>query len=663
MSRVAPVRPTPAGAVAPAWRRPWRATSWRLLVGLVTVAVAVLAVLAVGLDREHGHRTLRGLVAEAELVSELLLEVELAPAGALADRLPADALGRIDRGVRHLQHEGRLIGLQLWDADGHLLYSDSADPEPLSDDEQELLGLVLGGEPQVEMEHDEDRAEPTATVLLEAEAVDDSPSGLVAEVLLPQDQVTAAYAAATRRLWGGAALLLAGLTVAAVVMRRRALRREHESRHDALTGLGNRTALAEQAAALLVPRRRTADPVAPVALLLLDLDGFKTVNDTLGHAVGDRLLVEVAATLRTAVRPGDAVTRLGGDEFAVLLRDMPDAAAALVAAEGISTALHRPFGVDGVTLEVGASVGVAVSPEHGTDLDGLLRRADVAMYQAKREGGGARLYDEASDPHDSARLGLLSQLRTAIESGQLRLHFQPKVSLREGRPVGFEALVRWQHPEHGLLGPGEFLPLAERTALMRPLTSWVLRTAVARCAAWRAAGWEVDVAVNIAPGSLLEPGFTAEVVEVLAGAGLPGAALELEITETAVMVDPVRAAETLQRLQAVGVAVSLDDFGAGYTSLAYLRSLPVRRLKIDRGFVTHLLEEPKDEAVARSVVALGHDLGLTVVAEGVETAGVEQRLRELGCDEAQGYLLARPMPADEVEGWLTAHARGLSARR
>ena len=433
------------------------------------------------------------------------------------------------------------------------------------------------GEAQVELEHDDNREVPTATVLVQPEP-GGVPSGLVAEVLLPQDEVTAALASSSRRLYA---------------------------------------------------------------------------------AAGDRLLVEVAAALGATVRASDLVVRLGGDEFAVLLRDVPGADAAVGAGQAVGAALQRSFLVDEVALEVGGSIGVAVSPQHGHDLEGLLRRADVAMYRAKRDGGGVRLYDEASDPHDKQQLGLLSRLRTAIETDQLRLHFQPKLALRQGQTVGFEALVRWQHPELGLLAPAAFVPLAERTGLIRPLTTWVLRAALRQCAQWRAQGWEIGVAVNIAPVTLLDPDLPAHLTALLAESGVPGTALELEITETAVMVDPLRAAETLRRLRVLGVAVSIDDFGAGYTSLSYLKSLPVAALKIDRGFVTQLLESPEDEAVARSVVGLAHDLGLTVVAEGVETAGVRQRLLELGCDEIQGFLLARPMPGEDVAGWLLAQQGGV----
>ena len=552
-------------------------TSRRLLAVALGLVVLALAGLLTALERQQADRTLQQVVADAELINELLLEVDLTGREGSGRGLDPQVEARIDRGVRLLERDGRLVGLQLLTGDGQVVYSDSDEPEELSPDERGLLAAVLMGEAQVELEHDDNREVPTATVLVQPEP-GGVPSGLVAEVLLPQDEVTAALASSSRRLYA---------------------------------------------------------------------------------AAGDRLLVEVAAALGATVRASDLVVRLGGDEFAVLLRDVPGADAAVGAGQAVGAALQRSFLVDEVALEVGGSIGVAVSPQHGHDLEGLLRRADVAMYRAKRDGGGVRLYDEASDPHDKQQLGLLSRLRTAIETDQLRLHFQPKLALRQGQTVGFEALVRWQHPELGLLAPAAFVPLAERTGLIRPLTTWVLRAALRQCAQWRAQGWEIGVAVNIAPVTLLDPDLPAHLTALLAESGVPGTALELEITETAVMVDPLRAAETLRRLRVLGVAVSIDDFGAGYTSLSYLKSLPVAALKIDRGFVTQLLESPEDEAVARSVVGLAHDLGLTVVAEGVETAGVRQRLLELGCDEIQGFLLARPMPGDDVPGWLLAQHGGV----
>ncbi|TFV53829.1 bifunctional diguanylate cyclase/phosphodiesterase [Blastococcus sp. TF02A-35] len=635
-------------------------SSWRFLaVGLV-LAVLAVAGFALNLQQRERERAFDHAITDAGVVSELLVEVELSSGDGVVSTLSTAVLTRIDRGVAHLRDGGRLVGLQLWTRDGRLLYSDSVRPDPLSPSEQALLADVLAGRPRVEFEQDESRSAPTATVLIAPDRPDGQPAGLVAEILLPEDAVATQLREATVRLLLTVGVLLLGLVVVATTSRRRMLRREHRASHDTLTGLGNRSLLLQED--LSGGPRGLPDHAA---LLLLDLEGFKEVNDGLGHVVGDHLLIAVADVLRAAVRSDDVVTRLGDDEFAVLLRDVPDADAAQERARAIGARLERPFTVDGVTLEIGVSVGLALHPEHGEDAAALLRRADMALHRAKLEGGGIRLFDPADDRNDGAQLQLLAELRGAIDNGDLRLHFQPKVALRTGRTMGFEALVRWQHPERGLLGPGAFVPAAERTALMRPLTQWVLREAVRRCAGWRAEGWEVDVAVNVAPATLLDPEFPARVNELLAAEQLPGHALELEMTETAAMVDPRRTAETLRRLQAMGVRVSIDDFGAGYTSLSYLKTLPVSALKIDRGFVTHLLEEGADEAVTRTVVQLAHDLGLTVVAEGVETAEVRQRLLELGCDEAQGYFIARPMEPDAVPGWLreaAAAARPADAR-
>jgi diguanylate cyclase (GGDEF)-like protein len=625
-------------------------TSWRSLAVGLSLAVVGVGALAVNYQEHETERTLDHVVVDASIINELLVELELPEDVAGMDTLPDSVKMRIDQGVEHLQAGGRLVGLQLWTRDGRLLYSDSEDPDPLSAEQVALLGKVLAGEPQVEFEHETGRP-PTATILSEPDGGNHLPSGLVSEILLPQDAVTAQLESASTRLYAVTGLLLVALAALAVGARRRLVRREHDALHDPLTGLGNRALLALEARTL--PGRSRGTEV-PTALLLLDLDGFKEVNDSLGHAVGDRLLVVVAGALSGSVRAGDVVTRLGGDEFAVLLRDVPDHRAAMHRAKEILERVERPFAVDGVTLEVGVSAGMAVHPDHGGDLATLLRRADIAMYRAKREGGGIRVHDEVADARDDGQLALLAELRGAIDAGDLRLHFQPKVELRTGRTMGFEALVRWQHPQRGLLAPGAFLPAAERTALMRPLTDWVLREAVRCCAGWRAEGWDIDVAVNVAPATLLDPDFPARVTELLAAEALPGHALELEITETAAMVDPQRTADTLRRLQAMGVRVSIDDFGAGFTSLSHLKTLPVSALKIDRGFVTHLLENSADEAVTRTVVQLAHDLGLTVVAEGVETEEVRRRLMELGCDEAQGYLIARPMDPAAVRGWLAA---------
>ncbi|WP_336921994.1 putative bifunctional diguanylate cyclase/phosphodiesterase [Aquipuribacter sp. SD81] len=621
--------------------------TWRALAALLVVAVLGLVLGAVALERQESRRLFDDLVAEAQLVVDAAVEPGLDRTDPVGDLRAGPHHDRVLAAVDHLVEKGRVVGVQVLGPDGAVLLSDHSDGDPLSADELALLDAVTTRGPQVVFERDEGR-EPTATVLVRPDVLPVD-SGVVVEVLLAQDTVAAALRDTARRLYGASGALVVVMVLVVVGVRRRAVAREHESLHDPLTGLGNRALLGRAAGDLL---RRRGPAHEQSALLVLDLDGFKLVNDSLGHAVGDRLLELVARALAGAVRPGDTVVRLGGDEFAVLASRLPTTEAALVVADSVERAVRQPFDVDGVSLEVGVSVGVAVSPADGDDLGTLLRRADVAMYQAKRDGGGSRRYDEAADPHDADQLRLLSDLRTAITEGQLRLYFQPKVAVRESRTVAFEALVRWEHPAHGLLQPAQFVPLAERTALMRPLTWWVLREAVRRCADWQAAGHDVGVAVNISPQTLLDPDLPLTVVDLLAETGLSGSLLELEITETAVMAEPERALDTLRRLQALGVSVAIDDFGAGYTSLSYLKTLPVNSLKIDRRFVTHLLEDARDEAVARSVVMLGHDLGMTVVAEGVETPGVRDRLRELGCDEVQGFLLARPMAADEVDGWL-----------
>ncbi len=655
--RMASTRADPRGR--PGWDR---VASFRLPAGALMskralVVVLLIGYLAVGgaavvLERQLERQVHDALVAEAELIVHTTVEVDL-PATTRVG-LTAAQRSRLDSAVDHLKDEGHLEGLHLYDERGRLLWADIAEPEPLSTDETARLDRVRGGEPQVLFEHEEGRAR-SATVLVAFDPAEDGEGGeggetaQVAEVLLPQQQAAHQLHLVRRGVYAAVALFLVLLSGVMVLGRRRMLQREHEATHDPLTRLGNRAMLA--AAFRQVPDRSAAD--GDIALLMLDLDGFKVINDTLGHPVGDHLLVSVATALRKAVRPDDLVVRLGGDEFAVMLTNLRDTAAALTVAAHVHAALQQPHDLAGVTLEVGASIGVVASTSTSFTLPDLMRCADVAMYKAKQDGGGVRLYDEADDPHDVEQLGLLADLRRAITAGELRLLYQPKVTARGRRTVGFEALVRWEHPRRGLLAPDVFIPLAEKTALLWPLTAWVLANALQDCARWRAAGWDVGVAVNIAPSTLLDPGLPGAVLAALAEVGLPGQALELEITETAVMVDPSRAATTLSHLRAMGVAVAIDDFGAGYTSLSYLKTLPVCSLKIDRGFITHLLEDSKDAAVARSVISLGHELGLTVVAEGVESEAVCGRLRELGCDELQGYHLARPMDPTHILGWLT----------
>jgi diguanylate cyclase (GGDEF)-like protein len=418
---------------------------------------------------------------------------------------------------------------------------------------------------------------------------------------------------------------------------------------DELTGLGNRALMAQELSTAL-DRRRDDDEVA---LVLIDLDRFKEINDTLGHHYGDRLLQLVGPRLVPGLRPEDVVARLGGDEFAVLLPGVTGPEQAQEVALRLHGSLLDTFDVDGVALSVEASMGIAVSGFHGADATVLLQRADMAMYSAKRRIGGVRLFDASMDTHSPERLQLLGELRLALQRRELVLHFQPKVSLPSGRCVGFEALVRWQHPTRGMVPPDQFISLAEGTGLIEPLTRYVLGLALEQCAAWRAAGHEnLPVAVNVSARNLLESDLVEVVQGLLRLHGVPASCLVLEVTESAVMADPDKAVEVLTRLHALGVAVALDDFGAGYTSLAQLRTLPLHELKIDRQFVTDMATRGDDEMIVRSIVELGHNLGLKLVAEGVEDAASAARLVASGCESAQGYHFARPIPSAALPAWL-----------
>ena len=446
--------------------------------------------------------------------------------------------------------------------------------------------------------------------------------------------------------------LLAQLALEGAVVvdnaRLRAVER-HEASHDALTGLLNRRAFLERLERALEDAGRNG---SSVAVLLLDLDRFKEVNDYLGHLRGDELLVDVAERLRVSTRAGDVLARLGGDEFAFMLTTGASRRGAEVVAGKVAAVLEGPFELGEHVLYVDASVGVACYPEHASDATGLLQRADVAMYAAKRSGVGHEVYDPGVEGRAAEALGLLGDLRRALQSpSELRLHYQPKIDLRTGHVSGVEALVRWAHARHGLLGPDRFVPLAEETGLIRSLTAFVVPEALAQLGAWRSQGMELRVAVNVSARDVVDRDLPAKVASWLAGAGVDGRCLVVEVTERTVMDDRTTTANALQRLRELGVQVSLDDFGTGYSSLAYLESLPVDEIKIDRQF---LRLGRSRRSVIRSIIALGHDLDMRVVAEGVETAEHAEWLTRMGCDEAQGYHFARPLPALELERWVAS---------
>ncbi|MFC9078139.1 putative bifunctional diguanylate cyclase/phosphodiesterase [Streptomyces sp. NPDC057062] len=431
--------------------------------------------------------------------------------------------------------------------------------------------------------------------------------------------------------------------------------RAEEQLRDPLTGLPNRQWLLARTWTALDDAERLG---ARAALMLIDLDRFRSVNDTLGHLAGDRLLLQIAERLRLALPRGAEAARLGGDEFAVLLPVADSTTSASRAARNLVAALSSPLDLDGLTLVLEASAGVAVFPDHALDAEGLLRRADVAMYQAKRDRTGVEVYESKRDSNTPDRLGLLGDLRRALDAHEVQLHYQPKVRF-DGHVAGLEALVRWVHPERGRVPPDEFIAIAESSGLMPHLTEYVLETALGQVARWRAQGLKVPVAVNVSPRDVHSPGFAGAVAARLARHGVPAGALQLEITEHVLLEDPQRAADTLAALAGHGVKMSLDDFGTGYSSLVHLRRLPVSELKIDRSFVARLAVDVEDAEIVRCTVDLAHSLGLLVIAEGVEDDETWERLRDLGCDAVQGWLVAAAMPAEETTAWLLARgARG-----
>ena len=423
---------------------------------------------------------------------------------------------------------------------------------------------------------------------------------------------------------------------------------QHQALHDALTNLLNRSLLQNR---LYQALRVAQSAGAPVALLLMDLDRFKEVNDTLGHHCGDLLLQHVGAHVSGALRTTDTVARLGGDEFAVLLPET-DERGAIAAAQKILQALATPMLMDGRQFEVRSSIGIALYPEHGADAATLLRRADVAMYTAKRAGSGHALYDLLHDEHNPARLMLASELRHAITRDELVLHYQPEVAMCDGRVQRVEALVRWQHPQRGLIAPTEFIPLAEEIGLITALTQWVLETALRQCSAWRDAGYTLGVAVNLSVRTLHDPSFPDTVAWLLRRYGVAPAMLTLEITESTLMSKPAQARAVLTRLAEQGIAIAIDDFGTGYSSLGHLRRLPVEEIKIDKSFVLGMTADAKDTAIVRSIVDMSRHLGLRVVAEGIEDRASWDALAGMGCAMAQGYYLSRPLPAPALQQWL-----------
>jgi diguanylate cyclase (GGDEF)-like protein len=485
------------------------------------------------------------------------------------------------------------------------------------------------------------------------------PSDGSAELWLPYAPIAASIerqngkiqimlAAGLLLLWG---TLLTVVSLASQRLRRQAAEKEEQALSDGLTGLPNRTMFTDLVQSTLsgAGRRKHAG-----AVMLMDLDRFKDVNDTLGHHNGDLLLQRIASRLDSVLRNTATVARLGGDEFAILLTDAGDRQQVVPVVRRILKVLEEPVVVGGLALQVEASIGIAMFPEHGRTVDAVMRAADVAMYVTKEQRSGYEFYDEQRHEHrhDAGRLALIGELRRAMDETELVLFYQPKVALRDGKVKGVEALARWHHPERGLLSPDEFIPLAERSNLLRPMTLYLIDTALRQANSWRSKGFDISVAVNLSMQNMLDLRLPNDLARLLTSWRLPAGSLELEITESTIMADHRRATTILSRLSKMGVRLSIDDFGTGYSSLAYLQELPVDAIKIDKSFVMEMHQDAGNATIVQSTVDLGHNLGLEVVAEGVETVESYNTLARLGCDYAQGYFLSRPLSPEKMSIWL-----------
>lgn len=426
-------------------------------------------------------------------------------------------------------------------------------------------------------------------------------------------------------------------------------RLEYLANHDPLTSLPNRTLFYKHMRESL----EGSGASRRMALLLIDLDRFKEINDTLGHIAGDKVLKQLGPRLE--VELGDTpgmVARLGGDEFAIFLPNIRNRQHGIVMAHRFLDCVCQVFEIEGVQTEISASIGVALAPDHANDASTLMRYADVAMYHAKHRLKGISLYDSEFDSHTPKRLALMGALGAATREDQLFLQYQPKVDLSTGEAFGFEALIRWNHPTMGFVPPSEFVPIAEMSSLIYAMSSWVLEQTIKQCAQWRDQGYDMVCAMNLSARNLLDDRIVTDLKRFLDKYQLAGSSLEMEITESTLMSDPERAEAALEKIAKLGVSLAIDDFGTGYSSLAYLKRLPVKTLKIDGSFVQGMLTDDQDEIIVNSTIQLAHNLGLSIVAEGVETDDVYKRLKELGCDKVQGYYIARPLDADKVVDWM-----------
>jgi diguanylate cyclase (GGDEF)-like protein len=646
-----------------------------------TASAAAMIVLGTVLARVEASqiraRALANARGSASIFADVGLRSYLRPSD-VTNGVAPQHLSELDGVFRAALADGRIARVKIWSPDGRVVYSDDHSligrTFPMATDLRE----ALEGHPSSDvssLDKAENIAEQRFGQLLEVylplRFTAAGPPAGVFELYVPYRPIAGVIATDTRWLYliilGF--LLLLWLALSRMVLgASRRLRRDAEdlrqhaeaneylALHDPLTDLPNRILFRDRVDQATIRARREG---TQVGVMIMDLDRFKEINDALGHDRGDLILTEIAPRVRSVLRAVDTVGRLGGDEFGILLSGLHSTEEAGAVAHKIGAMLEQPFDLDDMKLEVGASIGAALFPAHGDDPDALMRRAEIAMYVAKASHAGFELYSVEQHHFTKDRLALFADLRRAIEAGDLTLHYQPKVALPGGEVVGVEALARWQHPEQGSVPPDVFVPLAEQTGLVRRLTASVVDSALTQCRLWADRGLDLPVAVNLSVRDLLDPRLPTHVMEMLDRRGLEPDRLQLEITESSIMDQPARALDVLNALADLGIELAIDDFGTGYSSLAYLQRLPVLQLKIDRSFVTHLSQNESDAAIVRSTIDLGHSLALTVVAEGVEDERSMDLLASAGCDLAQGYHVARPMPGDQIEGWIASSGRVL----
>lgn len=640
---------------------------------VATLSLLPMVVLGFALTSVIEHQVESHSIADAAQSARLIASIGIQPRltpRELRDGLTPAQVKDLDRQLRARSTTENLARIKIWNAAHTVVYSDDHSLikrsfPPDADLSEALEGNGSSGEVITPRRHSETAGEVGLGELVEVYVplrftAGDEPAGAF-EIYLSYRPIAAALAHDKRviaivvaiglaLLW---AVLFRIVAQASRRLRRQALENDVLARYDPLTSLPNRTLFRERVGAALARPGLQRDEIA---VLLIDLEGFTKINGTLGNATGDAVLRETAARLTSQLGDEALVARIGADEFAILCPEADGVGGALRTAARVQRAMEPPVLVNGIAINVDASVGLAAPDDAEEDLDDLLQHADAALARARTTRSRVEAYSKHLDSFDPARLLLLGQVRGALDRDEFELHYQPKIDLPSGRVTGVEALLRWRHPEHGLLMPMTFIPLVEQTALVDPIAERVVERALEQLVRWRQEGVDIDMAVNLSARNLLDPALPDQVLALLRDHGVPPSRLTMEVTESSAMADPSRAVEVLHELRDRGVGVSIDDFGTGNASLAYLAQLPANEIKIDKSFITELCEDARAEAIARTTIDLARHLGLHVVAEGIETQAVLEHLIELGCDTGQGYLISRPLTASDLTAWLMVNA-------